>query len=51
MARAGRAGNNIRIPLREDEALKLLLKVKPTVDMPRPGAKPTEKKNRTKPAK
>jgi len=28
-------GNNIRIPLPEKQALDLLLKVKPTVDMPR----------------
>jgi hypothetical protein len=29
-------GNKFRIPLPEKEALSLLLKVKPTVDMPRP---------------
>ena len=28
-------GNKIRIPLPEKEALSLLLKVKPTADMPR----------------
>jgi len=28
-------GNNLRIPLPEKEALSLLLKVKPTADMPR----------------
>jgi hypothetical protein len=33
-----RTGDNIRIPLSEDEALRALLKVKPTKDMPRPGA-------------
>lgn len=31
-------GNKIHIPLREDEALRLALQVKPTKDMPRPGA-------------
>ena len=34
----------IRIPLPEKEALSLLFKVKPTADMPRPGANPTEPK-------
>ncbi len=33
-----RPGNKIHIPLPEDEALRLLGKVKPTADMPRPGA-------------
>jgi hypothetical protein len=33
-----RTGDNIHIPLPEDEALRLALKVKPTKDMPRPGA-------------
>ncbi|MGA3324633.1 MAG: hypothetical protein ABSF45_09170 [Terriglobia bacterium] len=33
-------GNKIRIPLPEKEALSLLLKVKPTADMPRQGAQP-----------
>jgi hypothetical protein len=40
-------GNNIRIPLPEEEALNLLLKVKPTADMPRqrnPAAKPKKRK-------
>jgi hypothetical protein len=38
-----------RIPLPEDEALRLILKVKPTADMPRPGANPTTtKKQRAK---
>ena len=37
-------GHNIHIPLPEAEALRLLLKVKPTADMPRPGANPTGKK-------
>jgi hypothetical protein len=40
-----RTGDNIHIPLKTDEALRLALKVKPTKDMPRPGAtKPTKKK-------
>jgi hypothetical protein len=46
MAKAGRAGNNIRIPINEDEALRLLLKVKPTAAMPRPGANPTKRKTK-----
>lgn len=33
-----RPGDKIHIPLPEDEALRLLGKVKPTKDMPRPGA-------------
>ena len=32
-----RPGDNVHIPLEESEALRLLLKVKPTTDMPRPG--------------
>jgi len=32
---------NLRIPLQTDEALAALLRVKPTADMPRPGANPT----------
>jgi hypothetical protein len=37
-------GNKIRIPLPENEALSLLLKVKPTPDMPRQGAHPAKLK-------
>ena len=37
-------GNAIHIPLKEADALRALLKVKPTADMPRPGANPTGKK-------
>ena len=37
-------GDNIHIPLKTDEALRLALKVKPTKDMPRPGANPTKPK-------
>jgi hypothetical protein len=36
----------VQIPLDEEEALKLLLQVKPTEDMPGPGANPTTKKIR-----
>jgi len=39
----GKPGNKIRIPLPEKKALELLLKVKPTADMPRPGAHPSKK--------
>jgi hypothetical protein len=31
-------GDKIHIPLKTDEALRLALQVKPTKDMPRPGA-------------
>lgn len=42
-------GNKIHIPLSEREAVQLLGKVKPTADMPRPGASPTKaKKKRAK---
>jgi hypothetical protein len=47
-------GDNIHIPLKTDEALRLLLKVKPTAEMPRPGASPTAKspkRTKTKRAK
>ena len=33
-----RTGNRIHIPLDPDQAISLLLKVKPTAKMPRPGA-------------
>jgi hypothetical protein len=35
--------SKIRIPLPEDKALSLLLKVKPTADMPRQGKQPKAK--------
>jgi hypothetical protein len=35
-------GNKIHIPLPEREAVRLLGKVKPTADMPRPGAQATK---------
>jgi hypothetical protein len=31
-------GDKIHIPLKEDDVLRAFLKVKPTKDMPRPGA-------------
>ena len=46
-----RPGDKIHIPLPEREAVRLLGKVKPTADMPRPGAsksKAYKKKPRTK---
>lgn len=39
-------GNAIHIPLPEAEALRLMLEVKPTADMPRPGANPTKAKRK-----
>jgi hypothetical protein len=43
-----RPGDKIKIPLSEKEAVSLLLRVKPTADMPRPGAsKPKAKKKPT----
>ena len=37
-------GNKIHIPLPEKEALSLLLKVKPTAEMPRHGTNPAKPK-------
>lgn len=39
-----RSGDNIHIPLPFEEAVRGLLKVKPTKDMPRPGAQATKPK-------
>jgi hypothetical protein len=39
-----RPGNAVHIPLSTDKAIGLLLRVKPTADMPRPGAHPTKSK-------
>jgi len=39
-----RPGRNVHIPLKTDEALAALLKVKPTKDMPRPGKAKAQKK-------
>jgi len=44
-----KSGNKIRIPLPEKKALELLLKVKPTADMPRPGAHPSKKSKEKRP--
>jgi hypothetical protein len=44
-------GDTIRIPLKENDALAGLLAVKPTADMPRPGANRTGKKKTKKPTK
>ena len=44
----GKQGNKIRIPLPEKQALSLLLKVKPTADMPRQGAHPSKRKKKGK---
>jgi hypothetical protein len=41
-----RAGDNIHIPLREGDAVRALLMVKPTADMPRPGAQATKAKTK-----
>lgn len=43
-----RPGNKIHIPLSENEAVRLLGKVKPTKDMPGPGASPTKAKIKRK---
>ena len=37
-------GNTIHIPLKESDALRGLMKVKPTADMHRPGAKSNREK-------
>lgn len=39
-------GDTIHIPLTEDRAVALLGRVKPTADMPRPGAHPTKAKRK-----
>jgi hypothetical protein len=41
-------GDTIHIPLGEDRAVGLLGKVKPTKDMPRPGANPTKTKRKAR---
>jgi hypothetical protein len=44
-----RTADTIHIPLDPSEALRLLMKVKPTADMPRPGMNPIKaKRKRTK---
>ena len=44
-------GNRVHVPLPEKQALDLLLKVKPTADMPRQGAHPAKPKGRDKTSK
>ena len=47
-----RPGDTIHIPLKEEDAILAFMRVKPTADMPRPGANPTKaKRKRTKKAK
>jgi hypothetical protein len=41
-------GDSIHIPIPEHETLRLLFKVKPTADMPRPGSNPSGKPKRKK---
>lgn len=42
-------GDTVHIPLREEDAIRLALRVKPTASMPKPGAHATgPKKKRTK---
>ena len=43
--------HNLKIPLRENEALRLLGKVRPDASMPRPGAQRTTAKPKTKATK
>lgn len=40
--------NKIRIPLPENQALDMLLKVKPTPDMRKPGPRPSKPKAKRK---
>lgn len=41
-------GDAIHIPLSTESAIKLAFKVKPTADMPRPGANPMKAKKAAK---
>jgi hypothetical protein len=41
-------GDTIHIPLPEEEAIRLALRVKPTADMPRPGKHATGPKKKAK---
>jgi hypothetical protein len=43
-----RTGDNIHIPLSEEEALRLAFQVKPTKDMPRPGTNASSAKKQTR---
>jgi hypothetical protein len=47
-----RPGDTIHIPLKTEDAILAFMKVKPTADMPRPGANPMKaKRKRAKSAK
>jgi hypothetical protein len=50
-ARRRRRGSSIHIPLDPDKAIRLLMQVEPTADMPRQGAAHPVKKKRAKKAK
>jgi len=51
-SRVPRPGNTIHIPLKEEDAILAFMRVKPTRDMPRPGANPMKaKRKRAKKAK
>lgn len=41
-------GSNIAVKVSEDEVLAAIFKVKPTADMPRPGAQPFKAKKAAK---
>ena len=43
--------SKVQIPLRTDEAIALIARVKPTAEMPRPGAQATKAKTKPKRAK
>ena len=43
-----RTADNIRIPIPEEAAIRAFFKVKPTADMPRPGAHPKKKRAKRK---
>ncbi|MGA2715350.1 MAG: hypothetical protein ABSG41_19795 [Bryobacteraceae bacterium] len=52
-SRVPRPGDTIHIPLKPKEAIRLLMQVRPTADVPRQGAAhpPVAKKKRAKKAK
>jgi hypothetical protein len=43
-----RPGNIIHVPLKEEDAVLAIMRVKPTADMPRPRAHPMKAKRTTK---
>lgn len=45
-SRVSRTADNIRIPLKEEDAIRAFFKVKPTAEMPRPGANPMKAKRK-----